>query len=66
MPNTYSNTSYALDLAKLFNNQIICKFRMPIEIVNDRDNSFLSNIWFFNENALMLGGFMFKILPLDL
>ena len=35
----------SLDLALFFYDNIVCKFGMPVRIVNDRDRRFLSNFW---------------------
>ena len=40
VPCSTSNT--ALYLAKLFYDNIVCKFSMPVKIVSDRDSRFLS------------------------
>ena len=38
-------SSSALDLAKLFYDNIVCKYGMPTNIFSDRDSRFLSKIW---------------------
>ena len=38
-------TCTAPDLARLFFDNIVCKFGMPQRIVSDRDSSFLSKFW---------------------
>ena len=38
-------TCTAPDLARLFYDNIVCKFGMPQKIVSDRDSPFLSKFW---------------------
>ena len=42
---TCKATCIALDLARMFYYQIVCKFGMPKKIVSDMDSRFLSQIW---------------------
>ena len=40
-----STNTVAIDLASLFYDNIVCKSGMPVKIVSDWDNRFLSNFW---------------------
>ena len=40
-----STSSSALNLASLFYDNVVCKFRMPAKIVSYRDSQFLSTFW---------------------
>ena len=41
----WKSTCTAPELARMFNNYIVWKFRIPQKIVSDRDSNFLSKLW---------------------